>query len=485
LRSGNLFSKRDATGFDTPEQSRVPARVKSRKGGAAVAEMPLRRDFAYSDGYSDEYDDVEQDGEFARTRMTGVRLSFSSKLLPKTLWGRIAAGGGLVLVAGVGIAALLMTRSFLLKDEHFKVEGPSSIQIAGNSQMTRPQLLSVFGEDVERNIFNIPLGERRAELESLPWVAHATVMRLLPNRVRVAIVERTPVAFVRQGKEIGLVDANGVLLDMSRPVDADGTAARKAPGYSFPVLTGILAGEPLSTRAARMRIYMEFVGALDAGGENISRKLSEVDLSNPEDVKAIVPDRGVSGGTAGDDILVHFGDGKFLERYHQYQQHLAEWRAQYPKLASVDMRYQQQVVLEMQPGSVVPSGAPAVAAKAPVVAGGQTGAVSTKPVVKSETIAAKAVVTKTAAAKPGAAVPVAPAPAPAAMKAPVVVSSAVKTPVVVHSPPVAASVLTPARTVHLTTSFDVGPGVPRQARGAVKAAGKGSAATPLAQGAAQ
>jgi cell division protein FtsQ len=47
---------------------------------------------------------------------------------------------------------------------------------------------------------------------------------------------------------------------------------------------------------------------------------------------------------------VHFGDEEYLERYRQYQAHLAEWRAQYPKLASVDMRYERQVVLEMQPG---------------------------------------------------------------------------------------------------------------------------------------
>ena len=97
-----------------------------------------------------------------------------------------------------------------------------------------------------------------------------------------------------------------------------------------------------------MKIYLGFVAALDASGEGVSHKLSEVDLSNPEDVKAIIPD-----GSA--DILVHFGEEKFLERYHQYQQHLAEWRAQYPKLASVDMRYERQVVLEMQPGTAVPA----------------------------------------------------------------------------------------------------------------------------------
>ena len=111
----------------------------------------------------------------------------------------------------------------------------------------------------------IPLSERREELESLPWVEHATVMRLLPNRVRVAIVERTPVAFVRQGTQIGLVDANGVLLECPAR-----RWRRRRRGcrthYSFPVLTGISAGDPLSTRAARMRIYLGFVAALDAGG---------------------------------------------------------------------------------------------------------------------------------------------------------------------------------------------------------------------------
>ena len=304
--------------------------------------MPLRRDSSYADDYSDSYD---SDPEFApRGRRPAVRVSFRGSLLPKTLWGRITAGAGFLLVAGAGIAAMLWVRSFLLHDEHFVIPTSDAIQIAGNGHLTRAQLLSVFGEDVDRNVFNVPLAERRAELESLPWVAHATVMRFLPNHVRVAIVERTPVAFVRQGSQIGLVDANGVLFDLTGPEMVGGKTAHSEPDYSFPVLTGISAGDPLSTRAARMRIYMGFMAALDATGEGVSHRLSEVDVSNPEDVKAIIPDQG-------SDILVHFGEEKYLERYHQYQEHLAEWRAQYPKLASVDMRYERQVVLEMQPGS--------------------------------------------------------------------------------------------------------------------------------------
>lgn len=334
--------------LNAPEQIRASREGTSAgfKRRAAVTEMPLRRDSAYADDYVDSYD---SDPGFApQSRRAAVRVSFRGGLVPKTLWGRIAAGAGFLLATGAAIVGALWVQSFVLHDEHFVVPTSEAIQIAGNSHLTRAQLLSVFGEDVDRNIFNIPLAVRRAELESLPWVAHATVMRFLPNRVRVAIVERTPVAFVRQGRQIGLADASGVLFDLpGQDSDTASGGAAKPTDYSFPVLTGISAGDPLSTRAARMRIYMEFMSALDVTGEGVSHRLSEVDVSNPEDVKAIIPD----AGSASAEVLVHFGEEKFLERYHQYEAHLAEWRTQYPKLASVDMRYEQQVVLEMQQGA--------------------------------------------------------------------------------------------------------------------------------------
>jgi cell division protein FtsQ len=350
VRSGNLFSKRDSAVLDAPEPARAlrEGSAAGLKRRAAVTEMPLRRDSAYPGKYPDsEGSDLELRPQ---SRRAAVRVSFRASLLPKSRWGRIAAGTCFLLMTAATIAAALWVRTFLLHDEHFVVPTSESIQVAGNSHLTRAQLLSVFGEDVGRNIFTIPLAQRRAELESLPWVAHATVMRLLPNHIKVAIVERTPVAFVRQGTQIGLVDANGVLFELPSPdmQAASGEAASgSASQYSFPVLTGIFAGDPLSTRAARMKIYMEFIAALDATGEGVSHRLSEVNVSDPEDVQAIIPD----SDSANADVLVHFGEEKYLERYHLYQAHLAEWRTQYPKLASADMRYDQQVVLEMQKDS--------------------------------------------------------------------------------------------------------------------------------------
>jgi cell division protein FtsQ len=307
---------------------RGPAPIGSLQRGYGADEEPV--EYGGHLGMEPEY--VPRRGGF-RLRMHGI---------PKSVAGRIVLG--VVVFGAVSAVAITLgvARYYLMHDERFVMASSSDIEILGDDHLSRPQVLSVFAGDLERNIFRVPLSERKADLERLPWVAHATVMRLLPDKIRVKIMERTPVAFVRQGTQIGLVDGGGVLLDM--PPEAAGD-----PQYSFPVLTGISAELPLSTRAARMDVYKQFIKELDGSGEKLTNSLSEVDVSNPEDVKALI----ASGSS---DILVHFGDEAFLTRYREFQEHLPEWRQQYPKLASADMRYEGQIVLEMQGGASVPAG---------------------------------------------------------------------------------------------------------------------------------
>ena len=325
-----MGSKRGAAVLEAPEDDSTyeggSSRRRAKSSRKPSYEIPEDEDPDYSDVYD----------EPAFKRQGSLKLKVR-KGLPKSWIGRGLFALGFLAVVGVIFAGLAGLRSALLHDSRFVMTTSEDVQIVGNHNVTRAQVLSVFGADLERNIFRVPLNERRADLERLPWVAHATVMRLLPNRIRVAVTERTPVAFVRHGSQIGLVDATGVLLDM--PPDAAGD-----PHYSFPVLTGLSVSDPLSTRAARMAIYERFMQEL--GAKN-SATISEADVSNPEDMKAVV-------SSNGSDILVHFGDEDFLHRYQEFEQHLPEWKTQYPKLAAADMRYERQVVLEMQPGTGVP-----------------------------------------------------------------------------------------------------------------------------------
>ena len=304
-----------------PEPSPAPAGALHRVSPQGQAVPPPAA--------QDEY--VPQRGSY------GLRLHGG---IPRSLAGRILLGSSAAILLGAFTLTVAEVRHFLMHDPRFSITTSTEIAVEGNEHISRSDVLGVFGSDLQRNIFKVPLAERRADLERLPWVAHATVERLLPNQLRVDVKERTPIAFVRQGSHIGLVDGDGILLDM--PPESAGD-----PHYSFPVLTGLATDDTPEIRTSRMEVYRRFMAELDGGGQHRTQALSEVDVTNPEDVKALVT-------LGGSDVLVHFGDEDFSKRFTAFQGHLPEWRTQYPKLASADMRYERQVVLEMQGGVTPP-----------------------------------------------------------------------------------------------------------------------------------
>jgi len=252
---------------------------------------------------------------------------------PGSTFGRILLGAGLTLTLAALAAGAYVTRQFLIRDPHFRINGAASIQSSGLSEVNRADVLPVFGSDIGRNIFFVPLAERRKELEAIPWVQQATVMRFLPDRLSVSILERTPVAFVREGSLVELADADGVILSMPPLMMAQ-------HHYSFPVVTGINSADPLPARRARMALYLKFLAELDQNNQHLTDQVSEIDLADPEDLRATMPAQGT-------DILAHFGDDQFLHRLQIYQSHIAEWRSRYPKLKGVDLRYNGEVPLEM------------------------------------------------------------------------------------------------------------------------------------------
>jgi len=259
-----------------------------------------------------------------------------------------------VLVTLATLGALAVCASVLYSyGEHswrFRIRSGSSIDIVGTQTVSRRQVMEVFGADLGRNIFSVPLDERRRQLEAIPWVESATVIRLLPDRLRVDMIERTPAAFVRVGSRISLIDRNGVIMDLPR--------SRK---YSFPVIKGMSDSEPVSMRATRMQVYSALMRELDSEGARYTQDLSEVDLSDPEDVKVVVADPAGA-------VLVHLGSSDFLRRYKIYLAHLQEWRQQFQKLDSVDLRYERQIIVNPDSGTHVsnPHPAPAVPHKAVV-----------------------------------------------------------------------------------------------------------------------
>jgi cell division protein FtsQ len=268
--------------------------------------------------------DVDEESPFLRgqKRISARRSTLPKKTANGLMW--VAASAAILCMVGLGAAWVYR---YSERSWRFRVQSSDNIEVLGMHNVSKAQIMEVMGADIGRNIFFIPLAQQKTQLEQIPWVESASVMRFVPDRLKVEIQERTPVAFARVGPRIALIDAGGTLMELP-----------PKHRYSFPVILGMNPGEPLSTRAPRMKAYGELVRDLDTGGAHYSQDLSEVDLSDLEDVKVRVND------PAG-DVLVHLGSSNYLPRYKVYVTHVREWRQQFQKLESVDLRYDNQVVV--------------------------------------------------------------------------------------------------------------------------------------------
>ena len=295
--------------------------------------------------------DVEEESPFLRgqKRVSARRGTLPKKTLHLLAWSAIA----LIFACVSGVAGATLYH-YGERNWRFRIESSDDIEVIGTHNVPHTQVMEVLGGDIGRNIFFIPLTERKAQLEKIPWVESASVMRFVPNRLQVEIHERTPIAFARLGSRIWLIDAGGTLMELP------GAGKQK---YSFPVIVGMNPGEPLSTRAARMKIYNQLLRELDSDGAHYSQDLSEVDISDQDDVKVLTND---SAGA----VLVHLGSSDFLSRYKIYVTHVRGWRQQFEKLESVDLRYEHQIILnpDTQGTAKAPQITPA-AARAAIAAG--------------------------------------------------------------------------------------------------------------------
>jgi cell division protein FtsQ len=266
------------------------------------------------------------------------RRKFGRKSWPAyRRWTLIGVG---ILVAG--FIAFEGAR-FVLFSPSIEFAGLDQIEITGNHFVSRPAITDPFAADLGKSILRVPLDARRKVVESIPWVQEATVERALPDRIRIELTERVPVAFLRTGNELELVDGSGIILE--RPLEA---------GFHFPVVSGFDETTPLADRKARMALFVAFMKEIDLAHPGASEQVSEVDFSDAQDVRAMLA--GLPGLEGQYPIWVHFGDADFVNKYRLLAENIGQWRASAGRVESVDLRFSRQVVVnpEREPSGARP-----------------------------------------------------------------------------------------------------------------------------------
>ncbi len=307
------------------------ARVKAmpRGGGAAAAEAEHYRPELVTD---------EEPRYLRRQKPLEIRRKkFGGRNWP--LYRRVVSYG---VLGVIGIGAAWAATHYLLYSPKMLLLNEDQIELTNNHIVTRESVLQQFLRDRNKSVLSIPLDKRRSELEQMPWVQSATVQRILPNRLHVELTERTPIAFLKNGNELALVDAQGVILD--RPEGED---------LHFPIVTGISEDVPREQREKRMQIYQEFIKDVDLVRPGSSDRVSEIELANPKDLRAVMTGLGRSGTAVpgipdpadAQAVTVHFGSGEFAGKYRMLVENFAQWQANAGRVRSIDLQYARQVVI--------------------------------------------------------------------------------------------------------------------------------------------
>lgn len=205
----------------------------------------------------------------AQTLSTRVRALLG--YVPILLKVIIAIGLGLLVFAGYRAAA---AASF------FQIR---NIEVQGDSRASLQDVQGLVRREVTKTgVWQADLTDLSAKLERLPWIRSALVSRVLPDGIRVRLVEREPRAVVRTaaGRFIW-VDEDAVMLDEMLPAD-------QLPPF---FLRGWNEDEGEASRkenSERVRKFMELRRDWDAAG--LSERVSEVNLIDLRDVRAQLAD---------------------------------------------------------------------------------------------------------------------------------------------------------------------------------------------------
>lgn len=263
-----------------------------------------------------------------RSRAVAVRRSRIPQGIRRVAWW---AGIVVFIVLPVGFGGYSLV-VYLLGSPRFKLTSPRDVMVEGNHFISRDQVLSALGVQdnfyhAGEDIFRISLKESERQLESIPWIQSATVVRSYPRYLTVYVNERVPIAFVDVNNQIRMVDKYGTLLDPP-----------EKSNFDFPVVKGLdFQGNP-ADRKARLTLFQEFMKETKHKIAGSGWMVSEVDLGDESNLKALL----VQGSQT---LLVYFGHADFLARFENLLTVLPRLRKTNARVESVDLRYRNQVVV--------------------------------------------------------------------------------------------------------------------------------------------
>jgi cell division protein FtsQ len=89
----------------------------------------------------------------------------------------------------------------------------TSIALAGQRRLTRDDILTTAGITGRTSLLFLDAGEARTRLKGNPWIADATVLKLYPGRLHIAVTERDAFALWQRDGKVEVIASDGAVVE--------------------------------------------------------------------------------------------------------------------------------------------------------------------------------------------------------------------------------------------------------------------------------
>jgi cell division septal protein FtsQ len=234
---------------------------------------------------------------------------------------RMASRAGLVALVVVGVfkgaGAALDTPQ--LRVQHIAVKGAEKLS-AGEIDVLAAGLRG-------DHILTADLESYRARLLHSPWVATASLRRVLPATIEIVLTERRPIGLARVSGRLFLMDATGVVIEEHGAQHAQ---------YDLPIIDG-LHGDVRETGflidPARALLAARLIEAT-AADPRVGPRVSQVDVSDAHNAVVLLD---------GDRALLHVGEAEFVKRLRSYLTLAPTLRERLDEIDYVDLRFDERI----------------------------------------------------------------------------------------------------------------------------------------------
>jgi len=253
-------------------------------------------------------------GEYIRPRLViwvVVLVMFSSTLALYQGWSYVERMG-------------LYLRDSFLGHSYFAVQ---EIKVKGGEKVGGSEIVAMAGMSQGMNIWKIDPEIIERKVAKHPWVKRVLVRRELPRRVVIEVEEREAKGIVVLGR-LYYVDPEGfVFKEVEEGENAD-----------FPLLTGLQQAELLSQAHATRQKIREALKLIDLMARG-PLAISEIYFP---------AQGGVVLYPMAYPVALRMGWGDWQEKLKRLERVLELWKGREARLASVDLRFRDQVVARLR-----------------------------------------------------------------------------------------------------------------------------------------